>query len=271
MTRRASRGLVSRANALVLGALLLAACTGLNVKPRDDGGDSPFDAPVDGADAGVGGAAGQAGMGGGGQAGSSAVGGGAGAYATGGAGGGAGARAAGGAGGMTSGGGRGGAGGSQGGGGHAGASAGVGGATASCPAGATNPCTPNAIDTAEQACCSTGKQTRSRKCDPTTCQWGSYGAWSSCSVAAACTPGDKSACTNNDPCGNRVCSSACAWGDCVPKTGNACLCIRDGHTDCGSNYRCGTGSHAGQWQFCLSDTCQWSGDWADCSSSNCEC
>jgi len=128
------------------------------------------------------------------------------------------------------------------------------------------------IATVQEACCSTGTHTRSRKCDPVTCQWGSFGDWSSCAgVQAVCTPGATSACTNNDPCGNRVCSSACTWGSCTPKTGNACLCIRDGHTDCGSNYRCGTGSHDGEWQFCLSDTCQWSTEWASCSSSNCEC
>jgi len=257
-----------RANTLVLGLLMLGACTGLNVKPRDDGGESPFDAPADGADAGVGGAAGQTSSAGGGNGGAAAMGG-----AGGGGRGGAGARATGGAGGLVATGGRGGAAGGSAGSpaGGRGGSAGAGGATAGCPASTTNPCTPNAIDTGEQACCSTGKQTRTRKCDPVTCQWGSYGAWSSCSVAAACTPGDKSACTNNDPCGNRVCSSACAWGDCVPKSGNACLCIRDGHTDCGSNYRCGTGSHDGEWQFCLSDTCQWSTEWAACASSNCEC
>jgi len=268
LNRRDTRpGFGLPANTLVLGALMLAACTGLNGTPRDDGGaapfdaasDAPFDAPSDGGLGGAAGAAGQAGLGGGGHAGAAA-------------GGVGGTRASGGAGGATNSGGRGGTAGGHGGqGGHAGASAGVGGATASCPATTTSPCTPNAIDTAEQACCSTGKQTRTRKCDPVTCQWGSYGAWSSCSVAAACTPGATSACTNNDPCGNRVCSSACAWGDCVPKSGNACLCIRDGHTDCGSNYRCGTGSHAGDWQFCLSDTCQWSTEWAACSSSNCEC
>jgi hypothetical protein len=127
-------------------------------------------------------------------------------------------------------------------------------------------------ETAEEACCATGKRTRSRKCDPVTCQWGAFSDWSSCAgVQAACTPGDKTACTNKDPCGNRVCTSACAWGECVPKSGNACVCIRDGHTDCGSNYRCGTGSHAGQWQFCLSDSCEWSTDWENCTAKNCEC
>jgi hypothetical protein len=272
-----------RTNTFVLGVLLLAGCTGLNVTPRDDADVSPFDAPYDGADAGVGGATGQAGVGGGGNGGASSAGGvggdGVGGIGGGGRGGGAGGgagHAMGGAGGQVPTGGRSGAGGASGGsqgGGHGGGGGahGAGGATASCPASTTSPCSPNATDTAEEACCSTGKRTRSRKCDPVTCQWGSYGAWSSCSVAAACTPGDTSACTNKDPCGNRVCSSACAWGACVPKSGNACLCIRDGHTDCGSNYRCGTGSHDGDWQFCLSDTCQWSTEWAACSSSNCEC
>ena len=127
------------------------------------------------------------------------------------------------------------------------------------------------VETAEEVCCQTGKRTRSRKCDPMTCQWGAYGAWSSCAgVQAACNPGEKTSCTNNDPCGNRVCSAACTWGACVPKDGNECLCLHSGHTDCGSNYRCGTGSHAGQWQFCL-QSCQWSSDWANCSASNCEC
>lgn len=129
------------------------------------------------------------------------------------------------------------------------------------------------VDTAEEACCQTGKRTRSRKCDPVTCQWGAYGAWSTCAgVQAACNPGEKTACTNNDPCGNRVCSAACTWGACVPKDGNECICIRpDGvHKDCGSNYHCGTGSHDGQWQFCL-QSCQWSTSWASCSPDSCEC
>jgi len=255
-----------RTNTLFLGMLLLAACTGLNVKPRDDAGEDPFDAPVDGPGSGVGGVAGQAGFAGAGQGGGAPAGGAGGggrgggvATPTGGRGGGGGAR-----GGTQGGGGKGGGG--------KGGNGGAGGATASCPAGTANPCVPNTIDTAEEACCSTGKHTRSRKCDPVTCQWGSYGDWSSCAgVQAVCTPGATSACTNSDPCGNRVCSSACAWGDCVPKSGNACLCIRSGHTDCGSNYRCGTGSHDGEWQFCLSDTCQWSTEWAACGSSNCEC
>lgn len=266
-------------NSFALGVLLLAGCTGLNVTPRDDGGVSPFDAPYDETDAGVGGAAGQAGSSAGGNGGAPSPAGGVGGGSRGGVGGvgqgGGGAHAMGGAGGLMPTGGRSGAGGGGGtqAGGHGGGAGahGAGGATASCPATTTNPCIPNATDPAEEACCGTGKRTRSRKCDPVTCQWGSYGAWSSCSVAAACTPGDTSACTNKDPCGNRVCSSACAWGECVPKSGNACLCIRDGHTDCGSNYRCGTGSHDGEWQFCLSDTCQWSTEWAACSSSNCEC
>jgi hypothetical protein len=280
-----------RTNAIVLGTLMVAACTELNVKPHDAG---PLDAPVDvldgpidvlddvldaGGMAGAGGLAGNAGSSAGGNAGAPAsdVGG------AGGAGGRAGAAGAAGAGGLAQSGGRGGAagavagsagrggGGGGRGGGPGGGTAGHGGATATCPATTANPCTPNMTDTAEEACCTTGKRTRSRKCDPVTCQWGSYSDWSSCAgVQAVCTPGDKTACTNSDPCGNRVCTNACAWGDCVPKTGNACLCVRNG-TNCGSNYRCGTGSHAGQWQFCLSATCQWSTDWADCSPENCEC
>ena len=178
-----------RMNAIVLGALMLAACTELNVNPRADGGGDPLDAPFDllsdlpdaGGDAGAGGLAGDAGSSGGGHAGaSSSDAGGAG----GGAGGQGGAGAAGGAGGFTPSGGRGGAAGAAGGsagrggdgggrgggggprGGAGGATAGHGGATASCPASTANPCTPNMTDTAEEACCATGKRTRSRKCDP---------------------------------------------------------------------------------------------------------
>jgi len=136
-----------------------------------------------------------------------------------------------------------------------------------------NPCTPNAVDSPEETCCQTGKRTRSRKCDPVTCQWGAFGAWSSCSgVQAVCDPGAKTSCVNNDPCGNRVCSAACTWGECVPKDGNECICILPDspHKDCGSNFRCDSGSHPGQWQFCL-QSCRWSGSWADCSPDNCAC
>jgi len=271
-----------RIHTLLAGLLLLVGCTELNVRPRDDGA-APFDTAVE-VPPETGGAGGQAGGPAGGNGGAPAAG-------VGGAGGGRGGAsvpASGGAGGLAAGGGRGGAnggapaggrgGGGSGGsggtpaGGHGGAPAGSGGATASCPSSTVNPCAPNTIDSVEEACCSTGKHTRSRKCDPVTCQWGAFSDWSTCSgVQAVCTPGATSACTNNDPCGNRVCSNACAWGECVPKSGNACLCIHSGHTDCGSNYRCGTGSHAGEWQFCLSDTCQWSTEWAECSPSNCEC
>jgi len=286
----------------LLGAALaiLSSCTDLNVKPRPDDGAAPFDAPFDspeampdagggglggrggsaeGGNGGLGGAGGDVttgGVGGGGRDGSGGGGNGGGGVAgmpatnpSGGHGGAAGATAS--AGGAPSAGGRDGAGGAGGRGGSAGAPSGSGGATAGCPAGTVNPCTPNMVDTAEETCCQTGKRTRTRKCDPATCQWGAFGAWSSCGgVQAVCNPGEKTSCTNSDPCGNRVCSAACTWGGCVPKDGNECLCLHSGHTDCGSNYRCGTGSHAGQWQFCL-QSCQWSGEWANCSASNCEC
>ncbi|HEX2659376.1 MAG TPA: hypothetical protein VHU40_13930, partial [Polyangia bacterium] len=256
-----------RAKLIVLGALALVGCTELNVEPRPMDGSVPFDGPLDD----LFDALGQAGFAGGGSAGATAgAGGGRSAGGAGGEGGsvqaaGGKAGSAGGAGGTTKsvggagGGGKGvgGAGGAtKGAGGAGGAPKGAGGATASCPAGTANPCTPNMVDTVEEACCATGKRTQSRKCDPTTCQWGSFGAWSACSVQAECTPGAKSACTNSDPCGNRVCSNACTWGACVPKAADGCLCIRSGHTDCGSNYRCGTGSHDGQWQFCLKSSCE---------------
>jgi hypothetical protein len=243
--------------AILLGALALAACTELNVKPHPIDGSVPLDGALD--------VPGQAGFAGGGNAGRGAGG----AGATAGAGGkgatagvgGAGARA--GAGGAAQVGGRGGGG---------GATMGAGGATANCPAATTNPCTPNMTETAEEACCATGKRTHSRTCDPVTCQWGSFGEWSSCAgVQAVCTPGAKTTCANNDPCGNRVCTSGCTWGACVPKDGAACLCIKPtpGQTNCGSNYRCAA-SHPGQWQFCL-QSCVWSTDWEACSSENCEC
>ena len=266
---------MTRTKVIVLGALVFASCTDLNVQPRTDDGAVSFDAPLDAGPDGLGGAGfAGGGNGGGGGAGAAAGAGGGGGRAAAGAGGGGGRAAAGAGGGgghATAGAGGAPQGGKAGGGGAGGKGGGAGGATASCPAGTKNPCTPNMIDTVEEVCCATGKRTQSRKCDPVTCQWGSFGAWSSCAgVQAVCTPGATTTCTNSDPCGNRVCSSACTWGACVPKSGNECLCLHSGHTDCGSNYRCGTGSHAGQWQFCL-QSCVWSGSWEDCSAQNCEC
>jgi len=156
----------------------------------------------------------------------------------------------------------GGAGGMRGGGGAPGS----GGATAGCPSTTVNPCVPNMVDTQHETCCEKGTRTHSRTCNPTTCEWGSFGAWSSCSVAAACDPGKTSACANNDPCGNRVCSGACQWGGCVPKAGAECLYLNPDTNVPGADWRCGSGANAGKSNFCLSD-CNWSNTWdMECSS-----
>ena len=130
-------------------------------------------------------------------------------------------------------------------------------------------CAPGQVEMGQQACgaCSTGKQTRSRTCSGDTCTWGAWGAWGACGgVTAACTPGQTSACSNGDSCGQRVCNSKCAWDGCTPKISGGCLRIGPGHTDEGSNFRC-CGSD--KWQFCLS-TCHWSTSCEACGSE-CSC
>ena len=129
-------------------------------------------------------------------------------------------------------------------------------------------CSTTQVDTATQACgaCKTGKQTRTRTCSSDQCSWGAWSAWSACTgVSAACTPGETSACTNGDSCGQRVCSDACSWGGCTPKVAGGCLRIRAGHTDEGSNYRC-CGA-AGHWQFCNS-SCKWNTSCASCAKGS---
>jgi len=126
-------------------------------------------------------------------------------------------------------------------------------------------CEPGNVENEMQPCgaCNSGVQTRSRSCDPESCSWSGWSEYGACTgVTAACTPGATTACANGDSCGHRVCTAACTWSGCQPRTAGGCLRIRAGHTDEGSNYRCcGTGA----WQFCLS-SCTWSAQCAGCSA-----
>jgi len=130
-------------------------------------------------------------------------------------------------------------------------------------------CSQGQVETAQQACgaCNTGKQSRSRSCSADTCTWGAWGAWGACGgVTATCSPGQTSACSNGDSCGQRVCNSKCGWDACTSKISGGCLRIGPGHTDEGSNFRC---CGSGEWQFCLS-TCHWSTSCEACGSE-CSC
>lgn len=85
-------------------------------------------------------------------------------------------------------------------------------------------CVAGMVDSEDQACgtCGTGTQTRSRTCDATTCQWGTYTSWSACvgGGAGTCMPGQTD--TDTQPCGRcnsghhtrtRSCdSTTCDWG-----------------------------------------------------------
>ncbi|MCC6876057.1 MAG: hypothetical protein IT378_17240 [Sandaracinaceae bacterium] len=116
-------------------------------------------------------------------------------------------------------------------------------------------CAPGQLDSETRACgnCNRGSQQRERPCDPTSCQWGAWGDFSSC-VEGGCAPGaTRSGC---DPCGHEVCDASCNWGGCTPRPGSACLYQRGSHYRC-----CGTR----QWQYCLS-SCQWSTDCSPCTS-----
>lgn len=126
-------------------------------------------------------------------------------------------------------------------------------------------CEAGKVESQQRDCgaCSTGTQSRSRRCSADGCAWGSFSAWSACTgVTAACTPGDTTRCANGDSCGQRVCSDGCSWGACAPKFSGGCLRIGKDHTDEGSNYRCC--GDVGRWQFCLPD-CRWS---TDCNACN---
>ncbi|MDP3274493.1 MAG: hypothetical protein Q8Q09_04810 [Deltaproteobacteria bacterium] len=110
-------------------------------------------------------------------------------------------------------------------------------------------CTPG--QTQSQACGNCGSQTRS--CT-SSCGWG---GWSACTGGGVCTPGTRMA--GCDRCGEQVCSSACSWGSCQPRSGSQCLHMG------GSNYRSCTRCRNGA-QFCLG-TCVWST--ACCSLGSC--
>lgn len=104
----------------------------------------------------------------------------------------------------------------------------------------------------------TGTCTPGQKQDVGTCQkcgisrrtCAANGSWDPpvCEDQKECNPGDKTTSGCSDPCAEKTCDAACAFGACGKKTGASCLYNGGNEWQC-----CGTN----KWQYCSSSTCDW--------------
>lgn len=80
-------------------------------------------------------------------------------------------------------------------------------------------CDPTDVDTEDAACgdCNTGSHTRTRACNPSTCQWQPWGAWSTCEPdASKCKPGDTETRSASCPhCGAKTQTRTCSTTTCT--------------------------------------------------------
>lgn len=122
-----------------------------------------------------------------------------------------------------------------------------------------------------QSCgtCGTGTQMRTRSCDATTCQWGTWSGWGTCSGGemGTCSPGQTDMQTQACPggCANqtrtRSCDTAasCTWGtwsswstcpSCGPVCGNSSCESGETCSSCSSDCRYGQGGNGNGGDSC---------------------
>lgn len=138
-------------------------------------------------------------------------------------------------------------------------------------------CAPDERQTGIGACdtCPGAIRERERVCNPQTCQWDAFGAWSACGESGTCAAGsvdvERRSCGCGEETRSRTCvDGGCGWGQWTPWSGCSDTLCTPGATETESE-SCGPcpGGTRERVRTCASSGCEWGtwSDWGACSAT----